>query len=161
MPNDIWQNLREVIAKSIPKDDPKAVEEVYYDVAGFDAWIFDPYDLRTEWAQIPDEIPKPLIAVVQPVVEDNLKAMQEVGEIGPSVDIKTLVLPTTYKLVGYIVDWEKWLPDRRKREAYDLYDNLVEIHEDIYTDDNYGDITNIPDNNVYSGSDMDDIPEGT
>lgn len=173
-PNSIWSRLEEVIRAQVKKDGIKpesiqtgeteaqvfenAVSTIYHDVAEFYAWYFNPDDDRsyTLANQKRVDIPPGLRDAVKPVVDDNLDAMREVGEIPAGQDTDGLSDQITDSLSRYILNWQDWYYDRKREEDIDGYFETKSFYDDIYLDGDYGGLTNLLDDNQYDG--ITDVP---
>lgn len=170
----IWLNLEKAIRAQVTKDGIKAdsilpgqtesevlndaVTTIYHDVSEFYSWYFNPDDDRSWFLkdQKNVEIPPWLRDAVKPVVDDNLDAMREVGEIPKSKDTPTLSDEITDALSRYILNWQDWFYDRKREEAIDNYFEQKSFYDDIYIDSPYGTEDNILDDNQFDG--IGDVP---
>lgn len=159
--SSIWDTLKRAVEKQIKADKIKpssiqpgetertvfedAVENVYYDVSAFYYWIFEKDDERRIFTlnQKPSAVPTWLRNAVEPVVQDNLEAMREVGEIPADRDNQGLEEFLVNTLSRYIVNWEDWYYDRKEQEAYEGYLELISMYRDVYIDTDYGNLTNV------------------
>lgn len=160
-PTGIWEALKKAIARQIKADGIKesqilpgeteqtvfedALENVYYDVANFYYWIFNKTDDRRIYtlSQKDSAIPTWIRNAVTPTVKDNLDEMRAVGEIPADRDTPELENIIVDTLSRYIVNWEDWYYDRKEDEAQEDYLANIGFYQDIYIDSDYGDLTNI------------------
>lgn len=165
----IWQDLRNAIATQVKNDGitksrlsagqnpayvaEDAVEQIFYDVAEFYSWYFNPDDDRKIF-QLTQKTgaSSTLKRAVAPTVADNLEAMKEVGEIPDDQDPELLQDMITDALVDYILNWEDWYYDRMEDELVDDYFYQKEMYDSIYLESDYGDYSNIDgDDEQYDG----------
>lgn len=170
----IWSKLEEAIRAQVKKDGikPESIQEgqteadvledavatIYHDVSEFYAWYFNPDDDRNfilkEQKKV--DIPPDLRSVVKSVVDDNLDAMREVDEIPTGQDVPGLDDIITDSLSRYIINWQDWFYDRKREEAIDNYFEQKSFYDDIYREDDYGQLSNLLDENQFDG--LSDIP---
>lgn len=175
-PQGIWLDLRNAIEARVKKDGVRkdailpgsnedyfiqdAVEQIYYDVAEFYYWYFDPEDDRNITMANQKKVePSPALAdAVEPVVLSNLASMRDVDEIPTGLDSPALTEVITKNLVQYIQDWQDWYYDFKEQDAIENYYEIKGFNDAIYYDSDYGDYTNI-DSNVWDGLDVPYIGE--
>lgn len=151
-----------------------AVSQIYYDVSEFYDWYFDPEDDRSFFLKTlvsegnlsnsgsglgqndVKDIPSWLTDAVKPVVDDNLDAMREVDEIPEGQDTEGLDDEITDALSKYILNWQDWYYDRKEEEEIDSYFEQKSFYDDIYLDDDYGDLGNLLDDGQFDG--VSDVP---
>lgn len=147
-----------------------AVDNIYYDVTGFENWYFgetdDDFSGRKDFvtfqkvvgprlnSKMYDNIKK----AVGPVVDDGLDAMREIDSLPADQDTPGLADRVTNDLSAYIINWQDWFYDRKEQDALDAYDDVVSEYNSIYIDgpDDYGDLSNLLDDSQYD--DVSDIP---
>jgi len=158
---DIWADLKAEIEDLVRKDGVKddmvlpnethdevltgAVDNIYYDVAGFYDWYFDPDDPRS--ASPAADTPIKLMATVRAVVEDNLAAMRDADELDPSITPDVDVM--TADLAGYILNWQQWYWARKIEDAWDSYYENKSAHDEL-EEDGYGEDLG----GIYDGEDV-------
>lgn len=160
VPGSIWDKLMKAITTVVKADGIRkesilsgqstasittnAVENIYYDVAEFYDWYFEPNDERNEIMryQKAATILSPLRAAVKPIVEHNLADMREADLIPIDKESDNLVDTVTDNLTRYILDWQDWYYDRKEQEEIDDYFYDKSTYEDIYINSDYGDMTN-------------------
>lgn len=181
-PEGIWATLRKAIENQVRKDGIKqdailpgeiqsdvfkrAVDYIYDDVSEFYYWIFKTDDefSRYQYLQIQPTkggrfVGRDYNAIhkaVEPVVEDNLDAMRDAGEITSEQDVEGLSEKITDQLSAYIMNWQDWFYDRKIDDDIDAYYEYLAEHSSIYEGDDYRDMTNGVDNSQYDG--YTDIP---
>lgn len=175
-PGSIWDKLFKAITALVKKDGVRksailpgqsaasvmknASENIYYDVSEFFYWYFDIDDWagRYDFMQTQKKatILSPLRAAVKPVVEFNLKDMQEADLLPEGDMVEDLVDSVTDNLTRYILNWQDWYYDRKDEEEIEEHMFQKALYREIYVDSDYGDMTNI-DN--YLDSDVDDENE--
>lgn len=176
-PNSIWETLLDAVKKVVSKDgiDPKfilegetesdifdgVVSQVYHDVAEFYYWYFSSptdddraYNLKNQDLTV--DVPTWLTDAVKPVVDENLDAMREVDEIPVGEDVAGLDDAITSSLSRYILNWQTWEYDRLKEAAIDSYFEQKSFYDDIYLDSDYGQLSNLLDDNQFDG--YSDVP---
>lgn len=178
--NTIWDKLLEIVIKQVKKDGinedailPEqiesevfgdAVSHIYHDVTEFYAWYFNKDDDRSFFlkSQKPSDTDASLEDAVRAVVDDNLDAMREVGEIPAGLDVDGLDDTLVSALSRYVVNWQDWYYDRKKEEEIDNYFDQASFYDEIYIDGNnddgtsYGDLSNILDTNQFDR--VSDVP---
>lgn len=171
---DIYETLQEAIRKIVTKagihkdmildgeveDDiiEDATNQIFYDVEAIYNWITNLEDERTNYLVNQKQVAvlPSLARVVAPTVADNLKDMEESELIPEGFNTPEYREELTNNLVRYILNWEDWYYLRRQDEAIDDYYLLKSIYEDTYLDDEYGDLSNVLDDNQYDG--YSDVP---
>ena len=174
-PEGVFSTLRKAIETIVKRDGIKkdsilpgeieadvfkrAVDYIYDDVSEFYYWIFDPEDdfnryqyLQVQPARSDNSEYMALRKVVKAVVEDNLEAMRGADEITPEQDVEGLSDKITDQLTAYILNWQDWFYERKIEDDIDAYYEYLAEHADIYTYDDYSDLTNNPGNNQYDDS---------
>lgn len=170
----IWSDLEKAIRAQVKKNGIKAdsiqegqteaqvfedaVAVIYHDVSEFYAWYFNPDDDRSYVLinQKSVAVPPELSKAVKPVVDDNLDAMREVDEIPAGKDSVNLDIDITSALSQYIVDWQDWFYDRKREEDIGNYFEQKSFYDDTYLEDDYGQLTNLLDDNQFDG--ISDVP---
>lgn len=173
-PGSIWDKLMKAITARVRIDGIRkeailsgqsaasvttnAAENIYYDIAEFYDWYFEPEDERYDIMkyQKAATILSPLRAVVKPVVEHNLSDMRDAELIPVDQDSDNLVDTVTDNLTRYILDWQDWYYDRKEQEEIDDYFFDKSLYEAIYSDSDYGDMSN---NTNYLDDDIDNPEE--
>lgn len=170
----IWDNLKLAITAQVKRDGilgdaiqpgeteesvtERAISQIYYDVADFYEWYFNPDDDRSFTVDRlkKEKVPAELISAVAPVVSDGLDAMREVDEIPAGIDVPGLEEHITDTLARYILNWQDWFYLQKEEEDIDNYYEIASFYDEIYNQDEYGALSNLIDDEQYDG--VTDVP---
>jgi len=145
----------------------EAVEQIYQDIADLYYWYFEPEQdeffvdndrLLFIDSQKNVSIPSSLRGNVAPVVKYILDDMRENGDIPAGRDVDGLDAKVTDDLSRYILNWQDWYYDYRDQLVLENYYEQASIHDELYNQSDYGQLSNLIDNNVYST--ISDLPPG-